>query len=239
MLIPILIATSFSLGFFIESIIGFGGGLITYSILGFFMNLKDMVLAALYVGTCSSFYIFYTDFKSFDVKIFRSILPISLLGTVLGVFIFSKFSSEILSLIFGILLIILAIKILFYDRYILPKFFKSKLIFIAGIIQGSFGIGGPFWVNALKNDFKNKSSLRTTMAMIFIFFNIVRAIQLTIEGEIKPEFFAKIWWVMIPVFLAIRLGYVVHLKVSEDFFKKLIAVMTIFAGFKFLIKFLA
>ncbi len=38
MSIILLIATSFSFGFFIESIVGFGGGLIAYSILGFFMN---------------------------------------------------------------------------------------------------------------------------------------------------------------------------------------------------------
>ena len=75
MSVALLIATSFSLGFFVESIVGFGGGLIAYAILGFFIDLKIMILAGLYIGTISSTYIAYTDFKSFDKKIFPWNMP--------------------------------------------------------------------------------------------------------------------------------------------------------------------
>ena len=68
--ISLLIATAFSIGFFIESIVGFGGGLISYFILGFFIDLKTMIMAGLYIGTRSSFYIAITDIKNFDKKIF-------------------------------------------------------------------------------------------------------------------------------------------------------------------------
>ncbi len=236
MSIAILIAASFSLGFFVESIIGFGGGLIAYSILGFFMDLKEMILAGLYIGTCASSYIFYTDRKSFDKKIFKSLVPLCVIGTMVGAFLFAKLSSEILSLIFGIILIALAIKIMFFDKFTFPKILKKKLILIGGISQGAFGIGGPFWVNALKDDFKNKSSLRTTLAVCFVAFNLIRIPQLSLQGQIKLDFFAAIWWVMIPIFLAIKLGHLVHLKISEEIFKKGIALMTIFAGLKFVTK---
>ena len=234
MLIALLIATSFSFGFFVESIVGFGGGLIAYSILGFFLDLKAMILAGLYISTCASAYIAYTDLKSFDKKIFKAVVPVCLLGTILGVFAFTYFSSTILSFILGILLILLAIKTIFFDKFIFPKNFKTQLLLIGGISQGTFGIGGPFIVNALKNDFENKSALRTTMAVFFVFFNLVRFAQLTLQGQIEPEFFSKIWWTIIPVFLAIKLGYKIHLKISEDLFKKMIGLMTIFAGLKFL-----
>ncbi len=236
MSVALLIATSFSLGFFVESIVGFGGGLIAYAILGFFIDLKIMILAGLYIGTLSSTYIAYTDFKSFDKKIFKSLIPLCLAGTIFGVFIFSKFSSQNLSLIFGILLILLAVKNIFFDKFTFPKIFKQKLLFIGGMSQGAFGIGGPFVANALKDDFKNKSTFRTTLAVFFVVFNLVRFVQLSLQGEIKPEFFAEIWWTVIPVFLAIQVGYGVHLKISEDVFKKMIGGMTILAGVKFLSK---
>lgn len=232
----LLIATSFSLGFFVESIVGFGGGLIAYAILGFFLNLKTMILAGLYISTLSSAYIAYTDFKSFDKKIFKSLIPICLTGTIFGTLIFSKLSSETLSLIFGILLILLAVKNIFFDKFIFPKIFKQKLLLIGGISQGAFGIGGPFVGNALKEDFKTKSNFRTTLAVYFVVFNLVRFAQLSVQGEIKSEFFSEIWWAVIPVFLAIQLGYRVHLKISEEVFKKLIGLMTILAGLKFLSK---
>jgi len=236
MSVAILIATSFSLGFFVESILGFGGGLIAYAILGFFIDLKEMILAGLYIGTCSSAYIFYTDLKSLDKKVLKSLIPLCALGTILGTFLFAKLPAEILSGIFGFVLILLAIKIMFFDKFVFPKIFKKKLILIGGISHGAFGIGGPFWVNALKDDFKNKSTLRTTMAACFVAFNLIRITQLTLQGQIKLDFFAKIWWVIIPIFIAIKLGHLVHLKISEEIFKKGIAVMTILAGLKFLSK---
>jgi uncharacterized membrane protein YfcA len=237
MLAGILIAISFSLGFFVESMIGFGGALIAYSILAFFMDLKDMILAGLYIGTLSSIRIIYSDRKSFDKEIFKSAIPLCAFGTILGAFLFLKLSAALLSLIFGILLIALSIKALFFDRVIFPKIFKSKLIFIGGIAQGIFGTGGPFWVSALQKDFKNKSNLRTTIAVFFVSFNLIRCVQFYLQNQLEGEFFAKIWWVIIPVFIAIKLGHMAHLKISESTFRKGIAIITGLAGLKFLSKF--
>lgn len=236
MSVAILIATSFSLGFFVESIIGTGGGLIAYAILGFFMNIKEMVLSGLYIGTCSSAYITYTDHKAFNRKLFLSIFPICLAGTIIGVMIFSKVDPRILSLILGLLLILIGLRSMFFANLVLPKIFKNKLLFIGGISHGAFGIGGPFVISALQNEFKNKSELRTTMAVYFATFNVVRIIQLVIQGQINANFLKQIWWVIIPVFIAIKLGHKIHLKISEEFLRKAILIITFAAGIKFLLK---
>lgn len=235
MLIPILIATFFSIGFFVESIIGFGGGLIAYSFLGFFLDIKEIVIAGLYIGTCSSVYIAYTDFKSFNKEILIKSLPFCLIGTVTGVYIFSSLDSSALSIIFGLLLVFLASKLIFFDHITIPRILKKKLLIIGGISQGAFGVGGPFFVNALKKDFKNKSELRSTMAMFFVIFNIVRFLQLTISGNMKTDLIVKIWWVIIPIFIAIKFGHKVHMKSSEKFIKNMIALFTMLGGLKFLL----
>lgn len=235
----LLIAISFSCGFFIESIIGFGGGIIAYAFLAFFLDLKQMIIAGLYIGTLSSAHIFLTDRKNFNKKIFKSTMILSLVGTIIGAFIFSKISSKNLSGIFGLLMIALSIKIMFFEKFIFPRIFKNKLIFFGGVSHGSFGIGGPFWVNALIKDFKNKSELRTTMAAMFVFFNVFRVFQLSLEGEIHLDFFSEIWWVVIPVFFSIYLGHLVHTRLSDTLFKKAVAVITVLAGIKFLINFLS
>lgn len=232
----LLIATSFSIGFFIESMIGFGGGIIAYSILSFFTDFKEMVLAGLYIGTLSSSHIFLSDRKSFDKETFKNLIPICLIGTILGVMVFSNFSAKILSAILGIILILLAIKTIFFDKFTFPKIFKNKLLLLGGISQGAFGIGGPFVINAVKKDFKTKSNLRTTMAAYFVSFNLIRIIQLSLAGNIDFSFFAKIWWTIIPVFIAIKCGHLLHVKISENFVKKAIAIITIFAGLEFLTK---
>lgn len=232
----LLIATAFSIGFFIESILGFGGGLIAYAFLGFFIDVKDMVLAGLYIGTCASAYIIYSDYKKFAKKVYFSTLPICFLGTMVGVFIFAKVSSETMLIMLGALSIILSAKVIFFDDLIFPKILRKFLLLIGGISHGLFGIGGPFIVNAVKSDFSCKSELRTTMASFFVTFNIIRIIQLLIQKEVKIDFFFNVWWTIIPVFLAIFFGFKIHLKINEKFFKKMIGAMTFFAGLMFLIK---
>lgn len=233
MITVILIALCFSLGFFVESIIGFGGSLIAYALLGFFIDVKTMVIAGLYIATCSSAYIVYMDFVSFNKKIFFKALPLCLLGTVIGASIFTRLNVHILSLSLGLLLIFLAIKIIFFDKIMLPNFIKNKIILIGGISHGAFGIGGPFLVNALQRDFANKSELRSTMAIFFITFNLVRFVQFGVLDEIDVTFFARIWWVMIPVAIGIYLGFKIHVKTNYDLIKKMIGLITLLGGIKF------
>ncbi len=240
-----LIAGSFALGFFFESIFGFGGGLIAYSILGFFIDFKLAILSGFYVGTLSSLLIACSSFKNIEFKIFKKLLLISLFGASIGAYFFSNLSVNILSPIFGLLLIFIALKNLFFDKKNnynqqnlvskKSKFFKFKLLFISSLSQGAFGTGGPFAVNALKNDFKNKSTLRATMALYFFFCNLLRLPQLIISKDFNLELFKQIWWVIIPVFIAIFLGHKVHLKISENYFKIGIGIITLIAGIKFLV----
>lgn len=230
----ILISICFSIGFFFESIFGFGGGLIAYSILGFFIDFKIAILAGLYIGTVCSIFIALTSLNNFDKKIFIKLIPISIIGNVIGILIFVKFPSEILGFIFGLLLILLAIKTIFFDKYNFPKIFKKKLILIGGISQGTFGVGGPFIANAIKNDFKNKSAFRSTLACYFLFGNFIRIFSLILSKNLDYKFLSSNWWMIIPVLLAVILGYKVHLKINDIYFKNGIAIITVIAALKFI-----
>jgi len=241
----IFIASSFAIGFFFESVFGFGGGIIAYSILSFFVEIKTAIIAGFYVGTLSSLYIVISSYQHFEKKIFSKLMLISIIGSIIGVACFIYLPVKILSLIFGFLLIFIALKNLFFEKKTdsnieleLQKkklnFLKIKLIFIGGIAQGAFGTGGPFVVNALKYDFANKSSLRTTMASYFLFCNILRLPFLFYKDEFSMDFFKEIWWIIIPVFIAIFLGHKVHLKIKPQYFRIGIGLITLIAGIKFL-----
>ncbi len=235
MSIAILVSLLFSLGFFVESIAGFGSAFIAYPVLGIFIDIKKLILIALYIGTCASSYIIVSSFKSFTLKIFLSSLPISIAGTIIGVVVFSESGSQFLLILFGILLIILSMKMIFFDKIKFPRSLKSTLLLIGGITQGMFGMGGAFLIAALQNDFKNKSQLRATMAAFFVTFNLIRFIQLYLGNKLDLEF-SKIWWAPIPVFIAIHIGYKVHLRISEGTFKRIIATITTIAGIYFMFK---
>ena len=231
---PLIISLLFSIGFFFESIFGFGGGLIAYSFLSFFFEIKEMTMAGLYIGTFASLYIAFGSRKHFEIKIFTKLIPIALLGSIIGVYIFIYFSSKILSTFFGIILFFLAIKMIFFDKYKFSKSLRSVFLFIGSISQGAFGIGGPFVVSAIRDEFKTKSSLRATMAIYFLFCNVLRISQMLFADKLEIAFFTKISWTIIPVFVAIYFGHCVHLKIKDEIFKKGVATIVLLASIKFL-----
>lgn len=231
---PLIISLFFSIGFFFESIFGFGGGLIAYSFLSFFFEIKEMTMAGLYIGTFASLYIAFGSRKHFEIKIFTKLIPVALLGSVIGVYIFIYFSSKILSTFFGIILFFLAIKMIFFDKYKFSKSLRSVFLFIGSISQGAFGIGGPFVVSAIRDEFKTKSSLRATMAIYFVFCNVLRISQMLFADKLEIAFFTEISWTIIPVFVAIYCGHYVHLKIKDEIFKKGVATIVLLASIKFL-----
>lgn len=236
MIPSILIAICFSIGFFFESIFGFGGGLIAYSFLGFFLDVKSLVMVGLYIGTLSSVYIAISGRAHFDNKIFIKLIPITIFGIIFGVYIFMFFSPQILSIFFGIILFILSIKLIFFEKYRIPKIIRNKFLILGALSQGAFGIGGPFVVSVLSDDFKSKSDLRSTMAVYFLFCNIIRIVQMYFANALELNFFKNILWTIIPVFLAIFLGHKVHLKISNKAFKKGVVVIILVSAVNFIYK---
>ena len=55
------------------------------------MDVKQMIIAGLYIGTCSSLMILASDYKNFNPKIYLSTLPVCIAGTVIGVYIFPTY----------------------------------------------------------------------------------------------------------------------------------------------------
>ncbi|MFT7087688.1 MAG: putative membrane protein YfcA [Rickettsiales bacterium] len=232
----LLIGLAFCFGFFVESVIGFGGTLIAFAILGFFIDIKELILISIYVGTVSAIFVIASDHKKFSKKIFLESLPICLIGTLLGAIFFSKSGSQIIIFILGFLLIFLSVKTMFFDNIKLPKHFSNIILAIGGVSHGIFGIGGPFFAIALKNRFTNKSELRATLATFFITFNLIRICQFSIQGTLSFEIFFQLWWIAAPMAISIHLGHLLHKKINESTFKKFVAVLTTFSGIEFLFK---
>ncbi|MES2678100.1 MAG: sulfite exporter TauE/SafE family protein [Pseudomonadota bacterium] len=233
---PLLIGAIFCSGFFIESIIGFGGSLVAFSILGFFIDIKELILMAIYTATTASIFVLASDHKGFDQNIFFKSFPYCLVGTIIGAVFFVNNDSRIIIIAFGLFLIFLAAKTMFFDNIKLPKHFSNLVLTIGGISQGIFGIGGPFFAIALKEKFKNKSQMRATLAIFFIFFNLIRICQFSLQGTLTADVFFKLWWIAAPLAISIHLGHLVHKKISESAFKKIVAILATFSGIEFLFK---
>ncbi len=226
----------FFIAFTIESAIGFGGLLVSFAVLAFFMDIKTLVPVAIYVGIVASLMILATNRSNIDFKLFLRVFPVALIGVASGSFLFEYFDSEFLLQIFSIFLVITALKSLIFTKFTLPKLLQAPLVFCGGLMQGIYGIGGPFTILALKDSFASKTALRSTMAIYFVVFNILRMLQLQLMGSIGfKEVFIN-WWLIFPLFLAAKLGYKLHLYVPEEQFKKLVNILLLFAGIIYILR---
>ncbi len=232
----IIIGAVLCCGFFVESVIGFGGTLLAFCILGFFFDIKDLILMAIYVGTTASIFVLFSNRKAFNKKIFIQAFPLCLLGNILGATIFGHVTSQFLTTIFGFLLLFLAVKVIFFDHIQLSWHLSNSILVIGGLSQGVFGIGGPFFMMALWDKFDNKTQARATLAMFFIVFNLLRVLQFFINKTLNFELFFKLWWIPCPLAIAIHLGYLVHKKMNDKYLKKITAALSAIAGVEFLLK---
>jgi uncharacterized protein len=234
-----LITIVFTLAFFFESIMGFGGLLIALSILSFFLEIKALTPVIIYVGFTASMVVLFTDRKTINWSLLiKTIFPISIIGLLIGVNLFSNISEAILLKVFAIFLVVVTLKSLIFLKLKLKlkSYFRFPLLFAGGIAHGLFSIGGPFTLLAVKESFINKNSLRSTMAFYFAFFNLVRFLQLNYLKKYEFAEFFLMWWLIIPISLAVLLGYRIHLRIPEDIFKKIINILLLAAGLIYITK---
>lgn len=248
-----LIALFFCIGFFCESIFGFGGALIAYALLGFFMDIEEMIITGLYISTISSLYIAFTSRKYINLFLLEKLVPTALFGTSIGSIIFGHGDSNLLAFLLALILFFLGFKILyqnhlnkiktksskfitFFKNDKIPNISKNKFLIIGALAQGAYGTGGPFVVNALQDDFKSKSEVRANMAIYFLACNILRILYIMSINKMPYQFIINISWTIIPVLIAIYLGHFIHQKINDQYYKKGIAIITIIAGTNFIIK---
>ena len=229
-----LILSAFFIGFFIESIFGLGGTIISMTILSFFIDIKTLIFLGIFAGTTASIFVLITDYKNLSFKKFLHMTLYAFLGVILGAISLNIISSETLLKLFAIFLIIFSLHSIFGNKLNIPKFLEKILLFLSGVIHGLFGTGGPFVVAAMKENFQNKSELRSTLALFFITFNLVRSIQYFQQNSFDFSSIQNYWLIMPCVALAIILGYFIHVKISEKWFRTGISFLLLLSGVTFL-----
>ena len=230
----VIIGLIFCLGFGIESIFGFAGTIISLAILGLFFDIKEMVALAVFAGSIASIYIFLSDYKSFKLKIYGYIMLFTIPGVILGTIFLKNYSSDVILYVFSGFLIAFAVYTIIALKFSVPRLIKPIIMFAGGILGGMFGTGGPFVIAALKDSFGGKSAMRTTLAAMFLTFNIIRGPIYVKQGILDLEKLYPFWWVALLLALTIWLGHKIHIKISERTFHIGVSTLLIIAGVSFL-----
>jgi len=226
-----LSVTIIFMAYTVKGLSGFGCGLIAIPLLAFMFPLTFIVpvLGLLsYGGTIS---------QSVQLRkqvVWRDMLPLipfSLLGISIAVFLLVNVESEKLVLALGIF-------VLLYSVYSFsPHSIKAggrKWAALAGLGGGTvgalFGTGGPFYVVYFKMRQLDKNQFRATIAMTFLVDGGARMTSYALNGLFTPQ---VLWLVLtlVPVlFAGMYVGHHLHIKINQQRFNQVISLLLMLSG---------
>ena len=225
-----VIAVIASIAYALESIFGFGGTIIFLGVSGLFYDFNSLLKLAMIVALSSGLAVLIQSYKHLSWRHLIKILMFTIPGAIFGTYLITYFSSDLLIKFFALILIIYGCFNLFFPNLVIPEFLKKGLLILGGIIQGIYTIGGPFVLMGYKDNFSSKQELRSTMAGYFFIINSIRAIFFIMLGESYVEIIYNYYLIAILVMISVWLGYIVHRKIPEILFRKLIIIAITLIG---------
>ncbi|WP_207743417.1 TSUP family transporter [Intestinimonas butyriciproducens] len=164
----VLIAAIALLGGTIQTVIGFGGGIVIMMILPFFLDM----LHASAVSSASLLFLNYSLAFRFRSSISFRRLPLPLLiyipCSAFAIFLAASLDLEVLVLVFGVFLIVLALYFMFADgRFTVRDSIPAAVVCsaISGLSSGLFGIGGPLMSVYFLSNSKSKEEYTGTIQL--------------------------------------------------------------------------
>ena len=236
MILLVLIIGIFS-GFFIQTIIGFGGALIALPFLLFVMPLTDAVTyITIFYAIASPIHI-YKEWKYIDQKLIKKLLIASIVGVIIGGFVLMYSRPSILKKVLGVFIILFVInKSIAKNSYTFPSRVEYLFGLLGGFFAGVFSTGGPLYVIAVKNAIADIKVFRATMFAALGLVTFLR-IPVLIAGDALQISQLYYSLAVLPLFiLSLFLGKKVYLRLNEAFLTKVVLVILLISGLLLLFK---
>ena len=221
----------------IEAVTGFGCTVLAFPFVIFLM--KDMeqakiILAILALITAAYFVI--TKFRYINWKHFGIIVLFAGLGMPIGMLIYKYLDASILKKSLGAFIVITA-AIQLHKSFvrksnvrIIPKFVGYIFLFAGGIIHGAFAVGGPLVVLYSADKITDKGQFRVTMCLLWTILNTALLFQFLFGHKLTFDI-GRDLIILLPFLIAgIIAGEVIHYKVNEALFRKVVFVSLFLVG---------
>ncbi|MFN8576492.1 MAG: sulfite exporter TauE/SafE family protein [Candidatus Sericytochromatia bacterium] len=224
----------------VEAISGFGSVIIAVTLGANLYDIDKLISILLPISLCLSTYIVTKHHKFIRFNfIMKEILPFMTSGLIVGLIILNYFPVSSLKNIYGVLVLILSIKELYFmlvhknkERKELPSLISAISIFLAGIVHGLYASGGPLLVYGLSSKKLDKDVFRVTLSTIWLIFNLTLFIVYLFTNRVSIENL-KISAFLIPtLILGIYVGEKVHHKINERVFRISVFSILLIAGLR-------
>ena len=213
--------------FFAQSLLGFGGGLISIPLLSLFMPVQDVV-TMVSIFQISMGWLLVKIHKDVSWLHIKRMIPATIIGVALGIFLLNYLSADVMRIVLATYIIL---HLLRTHTKIDPlgRVIKAGGVHLAsglgGTINAMIGGGGPAFILYLKDKAKNTSEFRANITAILFLSNIPRLVG-TLGTEMMTWQIFMMAVMAYPGFLlALVLGQKLHSKVPQKRFFTAIEVL--------------
>ena len=219
-----------------EAITGFAGTMLAMPPTMQLIGIQDakVILNILAIIVASTIAI--KNYHEIDKKELVKISSIMLVGMAVGLYLSKIVPVDSLSIIYGILIIIVAFKGLFIKKtFKTSPFILVVVLVVAGIIHGVFLSGGALLVIYAVNVLKDKGKIRATLAPVWIILNLIILAQDIAVANFTTYNLTLTLMCIVPLIMALFIGFKLHDKMNQNVFVKVTYVLLIISGITLLI----
>ncbi|WP_058486537.1 sulfite exporter TauE/SafE family protein [Defluviitalea phaphyphila] len=213
----------------VQAMTGFAGSMLAMPMFIRLIGMDSARIVLNFIALASSGYIVLKDYKKINIDALKKTTTWLVIGMFLAYIIYSHVNRELLIVLYGVMIIAIALKNLFIKKVITVPDFLTKIILIfAGIAQGLFTSGGPLLVVVLVSMTKDKEEFRATSSTIWVMLCSIFVLQnwfFITTSEIKLTVF-----LFIPLAVGVILGNLIHKKISQEKFMKMANILVLISG---------
>jgi len=218
--------------FFIKGLCGFANTLIFTSILSFQTDNINISPMELILGYPSNAIMAFRERKALQAKIFLPLTILVILGSLPGIFLLKNVDTHIIKIIFGFLVILISIEMLFRERS--KKRQSSKLLtglvgLLAGVLCGLYGIG-VLLAAYLSRVTENTSTFRANLCLVFLLENTFRIVMYAVTGIITIGVVKQAAILYPFMIIGLFLGIKSNTCLNEQIVKKVVVILLLISG---------
>jgi len=226
-------------GYFVKGVAGIGNTLVVTSMMAYTRTNAQITPVELLLCVPTNLALTLRNRRSIDWKLALPPLAMVLIGDAAGVYLLKNVDVGAMKLVFGVVLILLGVEMLWRDLRGVPEkrphpALLTALGVAAGVLCGMFGVGAllaAYFARVTKDDAAYKGS----MCMIFAVENLFRVVTYSFSGLLTAE--ALVNSAILLPFMAV--GLFLGMKLSSRFdarvMKRVITVLLMISGLPLLL----
>ena len=215
----------------VQTISGFAGTMLAMPVSILLVGITDAKIILNTVGLFCCIVMAFQNYRSIEYREFFRIIAAMSLGMLLAQGISGRIRLEFLLVVYGLLIIIIAVRGLMGCREVnLSGPAIPFLLVAAGILHGLFLSGGALLVIYARQRFPDKSVFRATLTAVWVFLNSLILAGHLFGGQITPVHLKLILPGMAVSLLGVYFGNLLHNRISRERFAMLANILLILSG---------